>query len=328
MPEVTICLTAWNRPHLMPATLDSLLNQTFRDFELIVSDDSTSDDTGRVCEAYAARDRRIRYFRNTTTLGMPGNLNAAISRASGAFIANLHDGDVFRSDLIEKWRVALLSVPTAAFAFNAYEVADARGASRVAKLPLNGQVPQGAIARNFFDSMTCCVWGTVMARASAYERSGLFDQGYGFISDVDMWLRLARHYDVTYVPEPLIRLAPRDECHPFRTQLWKVAFWTTAIYRRHLTLYEDVLPSISDYRRQLPQRRRRLLVRTMLSCIKHGRWDRAREGLAIWHDADDPALSALGRVFGRRAWKPAWYDDSWWSLGWNAAVGGDVCESL
>jgi hypothetical protein len=54
------------------------------------------------------------------------------------------------------------------------------------------------------------VWGTVMARRSAYLEAGLFDPRFGFVADVDMWLRLAENYDVAYIAEPLIGLASRE----------------------------------------------------------------------------------------------------------------------
>src|SRR6266851_7432426 len=98
MIPVSICLTTYNRASVLPKTLDSLLAQTSSDFELIISDDCSSDDTQDICRRYAAKDRRVKYFRNERNLNMPGNLNAAIRRSTGVYIANLHDGDVYRTD--------------------------------------------------------------------------------------------------------------------------------------------------------------------------------------------------------------------------------------
>jgi len=103
MIPVSLCLTTCNRATVLPATVDSLLSQTFSDFELIISDDCSTDHTEEICRDYQARDPRIRYFRNNRNLKMPGNLNAAIGRATGEYIANLHDGDVYRA---ERWPAA------------------------------------------------------------------------------------------------------------------------------------------------------------------------------------------------------------------------------
>ena len=63
--------------------------------------------------------------------------------------------------------------------------------------------------------MTSSVLGTVMAGRIAYDEKGIFNPRYGFISDVDMWLRLAHARDVAYVPEPLIASTPREPNHKF-----------------------------------------------------------------------------------------------------------------
>ncbi len=75
---VSIIVVTYRRPHLLGQTIESLLVQTYGDFELLISDDCSDDETLSVCEKYAATDNRIRICTNLKNLGMPGNLNAAI----------------------------------------------------------------------------------------------------------------------------------------------------------------------------------------------------------------------------------------------------------
>ena len=75
---VSVVLTTYNRASLVGKTIESILNQTFRDFELIVCDDCSSDSTEQVCAEYAGRDPRVRYIRNNKNVGMPKNLNTGI----------------------------------------------------------------------------------------------------------------------------------------------------------------------------------------------------------------------------------------------------------
>ena len=310
---VSICLTTYNRGHVLPASIDSLLAQSFGDFELIISDDCSTDGTGEICRAYAARDPRIRYCRNETNLRMPGNLNAAIARARGSYVANVHDGDVFRPDLIEKWKSALDELPTAAFVFNQYQSFDAQGRPRIDRAPLEQRRDARELALHFFRTFTSCVWGTVMTRREAYEAAGPFNPDYGFISDVDMWLRLARDHDVAYVAEPLITITPREPHHPYAFVHWRVWLWTLSMYLDHLEFYRDCLPAeVKRFRASYSRRRRELLLRDMLICVKHRRWDRLREGLAIWRDDTDPLLRALGRALGRPNDAPTWYSVEQW----------------
>lgn len=310
---VSICLTTYNRGRVLPASIDTLLAQSFGDFELIISDDCSTDDTEEICRGYEAADSRVRYYRNAANLKMPGNLNAAIARATGQYVANVHDGDMFVPDLIAKWKAALDECPTAAFVFNQYQSFDAQGRPRIDRSPLEQNRDAREIARHFFRTFTSCVWGTVMARREAYGAVGPFNPDYGFISDVDMWLRLARDHDVAYVEEPLITITPREPHHPYAFVHWRLWFWTLSMYVAHLDFYRDSLASeVKRFRASYPRRRRELLVRDMLICVKHRRWDRLREGLAIWRDAGDPFLRAIGRALGRPSDAPPWYSDEQW----------------
>ncbi len=214
VPKVSVVLTTYNRAHVLAVTLDSILSQTLEDFDLIISDDASQDDTERVCRQYEARDRRVRYRRGLKNVGMPGNLNAGIAVSAGEYIANLHDGDLYAPRLLERWAAALDAAPQAAFVFNAYRTIDSAGTTiRVYQESLGPCVPGSVLLEQIFfrrwrfDSP---VWGTVMGRRSAYLEAGLFDPRFGFVADVDMWLRLAEKFDVAYVADPLITLASRE----------------------------------------------------------------------------------------------------------------------
>lgn len=143
---------------------------------------------------------------------MPGNLNAGIRRARFEFVANLHDGDIYHPTLLEKWRAALLQYPTAGFVFNIYRHLSPGGASgkvtdRFPNFMSGGEFLEGVCFKD--RELECPVWGTVMARREVYNALGLFDPGYGFWSDFDMWFRIAERYDVAFVPEALIDLPSR-----------------------------------------------------------------------------------------------------------------------
>ena len=315
MIPVSICLTTYNRASVLPSTLDTLLAQSFGDFELIISDDCSTDRTEEICRDYQAMDPRIKYFRNSRNLKMPGNLNAAIGRANGTYIANVHDGDIYRQDVIAKWKQALDNMPDALFVFNAYDAINPDGSHKLYKEPFEFKVPGVHIAKIYFQSLACCVWGTVMARARAYADFGLFDPSFGFISDVDMWLRLAKGREVAYVPEPLIMVTPREPDHPFANYSWQHLFWQFAIYNKHITDYQRIYPEIltntaNNYSLML----RRFYLRAMLSLIRYRKWERVQEGLAIWRDSSDPMLRRLGRLLGRSKWQPGWYDQGWWLM--------------
>jgi len=214
-PLVSVVLVTYNRAQALRQTLDTLVCQTLADFELIICDDASPDSTSAVVAEYSRLDSRLTYHRNPHNLGMPGNLNVGIRLSRGQFIANLHDGDLYDSTLLEKWTTALERYPTAAFVFNQYRMLAPDGTTKIIWKEALPSIFSGKylleelfFRRPLFNSP---VWGTVMARRTAYLEGRLFDERFGFVSDVDMWMRLADKYDIAYVPEPLISIPSREK---------------------------------------------------------------------------------------------------------------------
>ncbi len=91
-PRVSIGLPVWNGEVFLPKALDSLLAQTFTDFELIISDNASTDATEEICKSYGARDRRIRYYRNDENLGLQANTQRVLDLATAPlFMWACHD---------------------------------------------------------------------------------------------------------------------------------------------------------------------------------------------------------------------------------------------
>src|SRR3546814_9942917 len=85
VPRVSIGLPVHNGGLLLPRALDSILGQSFPDFELILSDNASTDATAAICRDYAGREGRIRYFRQDRNLGAAGNFNFTFAQATGAY---------------------------------------------------------------------------------------------------------------------------------------------------------------------------------------------------------------------------------------------------
>lgn len=84
-PKVSIGMPIYNGERFLPQTLDSLLTQTYNDFELIISDNASSDGTQEICQQYAAQDTRVRYLRQSANLGASKNFNYVFECASGEY---------------------------------------------------------------------------------------------------------------------------------------------------------------------------------------------------------------------------------------------------
>ena len=297
-PPVSVCLTTYNRASMLSGTLDSILSQGMGDFELIVSDDGSTDATEEVCRDYAAKDNRISYFRNGSNLRMPGNLNAAIGRANAPLVANLHDGDVYRPDLLSKWKIALENQPDAAFVFNALEAIDFDGRHiRFHTHEFGPRIEPLSLTRFMLNQLTSPVWGTVMARRSSYEKSGMFKTQYGFISDVEMWMRLNVDHPVAYIAEPLVSVTPRELTHPYAYVDWRLEQITITIQRDIIALLEARgLIRAAEARRHLQKLRERRWLFLAGSCLKRRRTDLLTEALKLFGNDDSLLLRSVATL--------------------------------
>jgi glycosyltransferase involved in cell wall biosynthesis len=219
--KLSVCITAYNRAKGLDSTLESLSHQTRLPDELIVSDDCSPYSASDIVEKWRNKFPSLIFNRNQTNLNMPGNLNVAINLTNGEYIANLHDADTFDPTMLEKWEMALDNHPTAGFVFSGLRNWPILSKSDNGIILHNvDPITEGRIffENNFLHKFPSIVWGTVMARRSAYQNLLPFDPEFGFISDVDMWMRMCLNNDVAYVREPLICLDNSPSA--FRTFNW------------------------------------------------------------------------------------------------------------
>jgi glycosyltransferase involved in cell wall biosynthesis len=92
-PLVSVNITTYNRAHLLPRCLDSILKQSYENMEINIADDCSTDETFEVVKCYQERDKRIRYFRHDTNLGNAQARNTALENCNGKFVAFMDDDD-------------------------------------------------------------------------------------------------------------------------------------------------------------------------------------------------------------------------------------------
>jgi glycosyltransferase involved in cell wall biosynthesis len=101
-PAVSVCLPIYNEARFLRAALEALLGQTWKDFELIISDNASTDGTADICREFAARDGRIKYHRNEQNIGAAANFNRVIPMASGHYFLWAGGHDLWAPDLLER----------------------------------------------------------------------------------------------------------------------------------------------------------------------------------------------------------------------------------
>jgi glycosyltransferase involved in cell wall biosynthesis len=102
VPRVSIGLPVYNGGDFLEKSIDSLLTQTFTDFELIICDNASTDNTDQICRAYAEKDARIRYYRNPRNLGAPRNYNRTVKLARGKYFKWAAADDVHAPDYLRR----------------------------------------------------------------------------------------------------------------------------------------------------------------------------------------------------------------------------------
>jgi len=111
-PRVSIGLPVFNGEKYIKASLDSILNQTYSDFELIIVDNASTDQTPRICREYALKDKRIRYYHNKINIGAVANFNRAFKFSSGEYFKWAAHDDVLAPEFIAKCIKILDSDPS------------------------------------------------------------------------------------------------------------------------------------------------------------------------------------------------------------------------
>ena len=126
-PRVSISLPVYNGAKYIGTSLDSLLGQTFGDFELIICDNNSSDETEGICREYAQRDGRIRYVRNPINLGGPRNFNRAFELATGEYFKWSTADDFWGQEMLAQAVAVLDARPDVVLCYPKTVLCDASG---------------------------------------------------------------------------------------------------------------------------------------------------------------------------------------------------------
>jgi glycosyltransferase involved in cell wall biosynthesis len=128
VPRLSIGLPVYNSSAYVAESIEALLGQTFEDFELIISDNASTDDTGDICRRYEKLDSRVRYFRQPRNVGLAPNHNFCVMEARGELFKWGAGDDLYARDLIEKCVAALDENPKVVLAHSWTAMIDGNGA--------------------------------------------------------------------------------------------------------------------------------------------------------------------------------------------------------
>ena len=206
MPKVSVVIPTYNLAHFIAEAIQSILGQTFSEFEVIAVDDGSTDNTKDVVNSF--KDPRIRYIYQENH-GVSAARNTGIQASSSEYIAFLDSDDVLMENALEKGAQVLERHPEVGFSYGQEYLMDER--RRVFHLRKQrhkySYVREGIeeIKEFLLHGNYVCT-STVMARRRCLYDVGLFDPTFRPGSeDFDLWVRLAKRYAVAYIAEPLVK---------------------------------------------------------------------------------------------------------------------------
>ncbi len=195
MPKFSILIPTYNQAKYIPAALDSLLDQGFVDWEAVVVNDGSTDNTAQVLEDYAARDQRIRVFSKENG-GTVSALNEGLKHIQGEWVFWLSSDDWFEADKLQVHADEIAANPGRMFFFTHCYYFDDSTNSKI-EPEINIPAPELRViaffVSNFVNGITVCIHRTV------FEQLGGFDPSIRYAHDVEMWLRICAHYDACYI---------------------------------------------------------------------------------------------------------------------------------
>jgi glycosyltransferase involved in cell wall biosynthesis len=203
---ISVCVPTYNYARYLPQALDSILSQSFSDFELLISDDCSTDDTAAVIKKYASRDRRIRFIVNARHLGMVENWNLCLVEARGEFIKYVFADDMLSdAGALQRLITPLKSEKRISLTGGAYKIINdvSRIQRIVAPFP-HDQIFDGRSVISFCLTRQDNLIGnptTVMFRRKHAGRG--FRSEYCQIVDQEMWFHLLEKGDFAYISKPL-----------------------------------------------------------------------------------------------------------------------------
>ncbi len=199
IPSVSVIMAAKNYGRFIGQAIDSVLNQTLTDWELIIIDDGSTDHTAKVVSPHLM-DRRIRYV-VSDTLGQPRAKNLGYRLSQGQYLAYLDADDAWEPTKLAKQIVLFERNPNLGVVSCDRLLMDEQGNTRPA--PATTPMKSGEVLTQVFLKNQIC-FSSVMIHREVFEHLGAFDPHLDVAIDYDLWLRLAAHYEFDNVAEPLV----------------------------------------------------------------------------------------------------------------------------
>ena len=200
MPKVSVVMPVFNAQRFLRDAVNSIVNQSFRDFQFIVVDDGSTDESTNILLEYAEKDPRILYHRQPENRGLVAALNEGVRLSDTQYIARMDADDISLPDRLSQQLEFLDNNDVDLVGANYIKFPGHR--SKTTRLPLK----QDDVARTML--YTCCIGHPVATMSRrAFEQCEGYDYRYasGGAEDYDFWLRISRSFKMANIKQPLLK---------------------------------------------------------------------------------------------------------------------------
>jgi glycosyltransferase involved in cell wall biosynthesis len=226
-------------PHQLRLAIESILAQTFTDFEFVIVDDSATAGTAAILDEYAARDPRLVIERNAQNRGQTWSLNRGFALTRAALIARQDDDDISEPERLAQQVAYLDAHPAVGLLGTQAQIINLAGApQRLTDFPT---APE-AVAEGLLRDCILC-HGSVMFRRALLERVGNFDADLKPAEDYDLWLRLAAVTQVANLDQPLYQFRIHTGSQSFKRRHMQLFNKARGLARALARRYGEAIPT-------------------------------------------------------------------------------------
>lgn len=207
--KVSVIIPSHNHSQFIERTINSVLQQTFDDFEIIIVDDCSTDNSTDVIDS--VKDSRLKKFYLKENLGTVMALNFGLSKANGKYIATLGSDDMWEKDKLEKQINVLENNKNLAACFSWANIIDENDQLLQTCSTINCDVfiqknrTQGQWLRYFYENANCLCHSSALLRKEAYDKIGNYNLAYRQLHDFEYWIKLINKYEIFIIEESLVK---------------------------------------------------------------------------------------------------------------------------
>ena len=254
MAKISVVMASFNHEQFVAEAIESVLDQSFQDFEFLITDDGSSDGTQELVRRFAELDSRIKFVAFPENRGACVALNDAISRSEGEYVAVLNSDDRFLPGKLARQLGYLDARPQLAAVFALPCFIDEEGqkiwsdCSGMSAAFEAHEMTSDQWLRHFFMNGNCLCHPTLMIRRSCYEDLGVLDISMRQLPDLDFWVRLSARYEFHVLPEVLTEFrllrSERNASSPSEANIARAGWEMLWLLQTYLTLDPERLRRI------------------------------------------------------------------------------------